>query len=160
MHVFITWGNNRLCSFTNQGELYTDSLRGLPKLGRWLCFGFTPGLSTSSSTLYEHHISHSHPYSLRMASRLRIRRLSISTFPLAPMNHPHHQPYRSSSFGLRSCLPRQYSTVVPNHQNFHTFPGCFSHFTAFLSTMVVFEEVQGYQDQATDNFAIWLVPCL
>ena len=99
MHVFITWGINRLCSFTNWGELYADSLRGLPKLGRWLCFGINLSLlSTSSSTPYEHHISHSHPYSLRMASRLRIQRL-ISTFPLAPMNHrchPHYQPYRAS----------------------------------------------------------------
>ena len=112
IHVFLTWCNNRLCSFTNRGELWADSLRGLPKLGKWLCFGInlsllTPGLSTSSSTPYERHISHSHPY--RMASRLRMRGL-ISTFPLAPMNHPHHQPCRSSSLlQMRSCLPRQYS---------------------------------------------------
>jgi hypothetical protein len=31
MHVFLTLGNNRLCSFTNRGELYADSLGGLPK---------------------------------------------------------------------------------------------------------------------------------
>jgi hypothetical protein len=65
IHVFLTWGNNRLCSFTNRGELCTNSL-GLPKLGRWLYFGInlsvlTPGLpvSTSSSTPNDkHHISH------------------------------------------------------------------------------------------------------
>jgi len=72
IHMFLMWHNSRLCSFTNRRELCADSLRGLLKLGKWLCFCInlsllTPGLSTSSSTPYEHHISHSHPY--RMASQ-------------------------------------------------------------------------------------------
>jgi len=34
IHIFITWGDNQLCSFTNQGELYADVLGKLTKLGR------------------------------------------------------------------------------------------------------------------------------
>jgi hypothetical protein len=83
-----------------------------------------------------------------MASRSRIRRL-ISTFPLAPMNHPHHQPYRSSSLlrmrlgcDSRAAYP---ANIVPNHQNFHTFPSCCSHFTPPLSTMVVLIPAMDWQ---------------
>jgi len=39
IHIFIPCGDNRLCSFTNQGELYADVPGKSTTLGRWLCFG-------------------------------------------------------------------------------------------------------------------------
>ena len=39
IHIFIMWGDNRLCSFTNQGELHIDVLGKLTKSARWLCSG-------------------------------------------------------------------------------------------------------------------------
>jgi len=47
IHIFMTWGSNILSSFTNRGELCTNSLRGLAKSGRWPCFLPPRSLSVS-----------------------------------------------------------------------------------------------------------------